>query len=291
MFLVQSALAFFALAMGIISAWVKRSPWIWGSFLIIACILAYFSKIIAPIALAPIGAIFVVHAFLKGDVKGVARFILVLLAIGVSLGLLTHKFPGFRNWNLVDKVQISPKGAPFSLWLNFDKPFIGIFVLVLGFPLVRNIEELRKALRIGIPLTVAGLIVMVVFALGSGWIKWDPKLPPLYWFFIIENLVFVSIIEEAFWRGFIQKELFRGFGQKGVFAHFACVFVTAFLFTVLHYFWIPNYSFLGLVFIAGLIYGSIFQITKALEASIFCHWAFNLTHFFLFTYPLLQNKM
>ncbi|NGX47119.1 MAG: hypothetical protein K1000chlam3_00488, partial [Chlamydiae bacterium] len=56
-------------------------------------------------------------------------------------------------------------------------------------------------------------------------------------------------------------------------------------FAALHYIWVPNIPFLTLVFVAGIIYGSIFQFTRALEASILCHWLFNITHFLLFTYP------
>ena len=126
---------------------------------------------------------------------------------------------------------------------------------------------------------------MVMLALYSGLIKWDPKLPQIFWFFAIENLIFVSIIEEAFWRGFIQREFFRWFGEKGYLANVGCVLVTAFIFAALHYIWVPNIPFLTLVFVAGIIYGSIFQFTRALEASILCHWLFNITHFLLFTYP------
>ncbi|NGX48407.1 MAG: hypothetical protein K1000chlam3_01800, partial [Chlamydiae bacterium] len=68
----HTVLAFFALAMTILSLWVKRSPWIWGSFLVLAFALAFMAKIITPIALAPIGAVLVLHTLLKGDLRGLA---------------------------------------------------------------------------------------------------------------------------------------------------------------------------------------------------------------------------
>ncbi|MBS0629645.1 MAG: CPBP family intramembrane metalloprotease [Verrucomicrobia bacterium] len=286
-----SALAFFALAMTIISAWVKRSAWIWGGFLIFAFALGYFAKLIEPIAMAPIGGLLILHSLLKGDIKGLARFILVLLTIAVSLGLTLHKLPGFNNWLIVEKAQLTENATPFSLYLNFDKPFIGIFVLVLGFPLLQNLQEFRKMLKVAIPLILCGIAIMIVTSLYSGLIAWAPKFPKISWFFALENLIFVSIIEEAFWRGFVQKECFRLFGDKGFLAGAGAIFLTAALFAALHYFWVASIPFLGLVFIAGIIYGTIYQYTRSLEASILCHWAFNLTHFICFTYPVLQTAL
>lgn len=286
-----AALSFFALMVTIISFWVKRSPWIWGSFLIFAFTLGYFAHIIEPIALAPLIGLFFLHGLLKGKVRGVARFILVLLTVALSLGLLAHLFPGFHNWKIVDHVSLTPDAYPFSLYLNFDKPFIGIFVLAFGVPLLSSLKQLGQVVKTALPLILGGIILMILFSLFSGLILWEPKFPSLFWFFALENLLLVSIIEEAFWRGFIQKEFFRLFGQKGYGANIGCVLATSLFFAALHYNWVPSLPFLGLVFIAGIIYGSIYQYTKALEASILCHWLLNLTHFTLFTYPILKSAL
>lgn len=286
-----AALSFFALMVTIISFWVKRSPWIWGSFLIFVFILAYFAHLIEPIALIPIIALFFLHGLLKGKIRGVTRFLLVLLTIAISLGLLMHLFPGFHNWKVVENVSLTPDAYPFSLYLNLDKPFIGLFVLALGFPLLSSFKELGQVVKMTLPLILGGIILMILFSLFSGLILWEPKFPSFFWFFALENLLFVSILEEAFWRGFIQKELFHAFGQKGYLANVGCVLITASFFALLHYKWVPSLPFLGLVFLAGVIYGSIYQYTKALETSILCHWLLNLTHFTLFTYPVLKTAM
>ncbi|NGX59293.1 MAG: hypothetical protein KR126chlam3_00441 [Chlamydiae bacterium] len=284
----HTTLAFFALAMTILSLWVKPSPWIWGSFLVLAFALAYMAKIITPIALAPIGGLLVLHTLLKGDVRGLARFVLVVVTTIISIGLLRNLFPGFHNIPILQKVHVSAGAHPFSLYLNFDKPFIGLFVLAVGFPLIGNLRDFGKVMKIAIPLSLVGIIILMIPSLYSGMIKWDPKLPNFFWFFAIVNLIFVSVIEEAFWRGFIQREFFRWFGEKGYLANVGAVFITAFFFAALHYWWVPNIPFLSLVFIAGIIYGSIYQYTRALEASILCHWLFNITHLLLFTYPALK---
>lgn len=286
--LTHSTLAFFALAMMIISLWVKRSPWIWGAFLVLAFSLAYMAKIITPIALAPIGALIVLHTILKGDNKGVAHFLLVLITIAISLGLAIHYFPGFNNIPILKNATISKGAYPYSLYLNFDKPFIGIFVLALGFPLINNWRDFWIVMKKALPLIIGGIVVMIVLAVYSGLIHWNPKLPQIFWFFLFQNLLFVCVIEGAFWRGFIQRELFRWFGEKGFLANAGCVLLASFFFAALHYFWVPNMAFLILVFVAGIVYGTIFQYTRALEPSILCQWIFNLTHFLLFTYPALK---
>jgi len=41
--------------------------------------------------------------------------------------------------------------------------------------------------------------------------------------------------------------------------------------------------------VAGLGYGWVYQRTGRIEASILTHFALNLVHFLLFTYPALQR--
>jgi hypothetical protein len=138
---------------------------------------------------------------------------------------------------------------------------------------------------------IGGILILLTFALFYGVVKFDPKLPRIFWFFLVQNLIFVCVIEEAFWRGFVQRECFRAFGKKGLAANVGCILVTALFFAVLNWFSVSSMPFLALVFIAGIIYGAVYQYTKAIEASIVTHWLFNVTHFALFTYPALQTAM
>ncbi len=280
-------LAFFALIMALVSFWVKRSPWIWGSFLILAYTLAFFGKLVTPIALVPIVTLFALHVLMKSEIRGIMRLVVFLITAAISIGLLIHLFPGFTPWKIIDKEQLSANAYPFSLSLGFDKPIVGILVLALGLPLITTINDLERILKTALPLIILGIALMITLSLFSGLIKWDPKLPKLFWFFAIENLILVSVIEEAFWRGFVQRECFRWLGGKGFLANTGCVVLTSIFFAALHYFWVPSIPFLGLIFVASIIYGSIYQYTRSIEASIATHWLFNITHILLFTYPAL----
>lgn len=245
----------------------------------------------SPIALAPIVCLFFLHALLKADLTGFLRFLCVVATAAISIGLWFHLFPGFTQWSIVKKAIVSPGGYPYSFSLSFDKPLVGFFLLAWGFPLLKTPEEFNKLLRAALPLTIAGIILMAVLALSSGLIKWNPKFPSFFWFFAPENLLFIAIPEEAFLRGFIQTEFFRWFGGKRFLANSGSVLITAFLFAALHWKWAPSIAFLTLIFVAGIVYGAIYQYTRALEASILCHWLFNLIHLLLFTYPVLSTVL
>jgi uncharacterized protein len=283
-----AALCFFAFAMSFISFWVRKTPWLWGSFLLIAFILAFNAKIAHWISLIPILILFLCHYFLKGDLQKSARFLFFGVATLISFALAFHFMPGFNNWKLASNLYLSPGAYPYTLTFNFDKPFIGIFVLALSLPLISSRQQLIKVLRLSLPLSFIGIFIMMGISLYFDLVKWDPKIPVITFVWLIHNLIFVSIPEEAFFRGFIQRELYNWFGKDRL-AGIGSILVTSIIFTLLHIFWVADLPFLCLVFVASVIYGTIYQWTKAIEGSIICHFGLNVTHFFLFTYPALQG--
>lgn len=282
------ALCFFAFGMSFISLWVRKTPWLWGSFLLIAYILAFEAKIVNWISLIPVLILFFCHYFLIKEISRGARFLLFGTAVLVSLGLAFHFLPGFHNWNVVAKMQLSPGAYPYNLWLNFDKPFIGIFALAFAIPLISERSELLKMLRRAIPMSLVGILIMMGISLYFGLVKWDPKIPLIVFLWLIDNLIFACVPEEAFFRGFVQREIYRWFGKTQM-AALGSILAASVLFTLLHLIWVANLPFLCLVFVASVIYGTIYQTTRSIEASILCHFGLNVTHFFLFSYPAIQN--
>lgn len=281
-----STLCFFALAMSFVSLWIRKSVWIWGSFLVIAYGLAWQSNIVQWISLIPILTLLICHEILKKDVPRAARFLLFCVAIGVSLALAFHFLPGFNNWQIASQLCISPGAYPYNLWLNFDKPFIGLFVLAFALPLIDSRARLFQVLKVAIPFSIIGILLMIWISVHFNLVLWNPKIPMITLIWLIDNLIFVSIPEEAFFRGFIQRELYQWFGKTQASA-LGSIFLTSIFFTLLHLIWVSNLGFLSLVFVASLIYGAIYQATESIEASILCHFGLNVAHFFLFTYPAL----
>lgn len=286
----HAALSFFALIMGIISLWVYRSPWIYGSFFLISYFLGSLAKIVEPIALIPLAALLIIHTFLKADVKGTARALLVVAATLLSLALWLHLVPGFHKWKISQQFAYTEGSIPFTFSLNWDKPFTGIFILGWSFPLLRTKEEIKKLCRSALPFAIVSVIVLILLAVSLNLVRWDPKLPTYFWLFSIANLFLTVIPEEALIRGFVQSEFFRWFGGKGSLANSGSVLITSVLFALLHIRMIQSPAYIFLVFVAGIFYGSIYQYTKSIESSIFCHYLLNMVHVLLFSYPALSGQ-
>ena len=280
-----ASLAFASLILAFISLWIHRKPWLWGSFLAVAFIFAFLGKLIDLKIFVALGLLGGSHLALTAKLKGVGRLVVIAIAFIISIALLGHFFPGFHNWKLGENLQISKDAYPYSLYLNFDKPFIGFFPLAISIPLLSRMH-LRSVILKTIALTALGVMILMVLALYLHLIEIDLKLPHISAIWLIANLFFVTIPEEAFFRGFLQREISEYLNAKwsGTFS----VIVVSLLFALLHFTFVRDLSYLSLTFIASLIYGGVYQATRSIESSIFCHYLFNVVHFFCFTYPALR---
>ena len=280
-----SSLAFLSLILAFISLWIHRSSWLWGSFIAISFIFGIMGKLIDFKVFAALALLCGAHYILTAKLHGIPRLIVILIAFFISIALMGHFFPGFQNWLIANKIQISKNAYPYTLFLNFDKPFIGFVPLAISIPLMSRIHLRSVALKT-IALTLLGVMILIVLALHLHLIEIDLKLPGITPIWLIANLFFVAIPEEAFFRGFLQREITDHLNSKwgGPFS----VIVVSLLFALLHFPFIHDLSFLSLTFIASLIYGTIYQMTRSIESSIFCHYLFNIVHFFCFTYPALK---
>ncbi len=280
-----ASLAFAALILAFISLWIHRKPWLWGSFLAVAFIFAFLGKLIDLKIFVALGLLGGAHLTLTAKLSGVGRLVVIAIAFIISIALMGHFFPGFHNWKLGENLQISKDAYPYSLYLNFDKPFIGFFPLAISIPLLSRMH-LRSTVLKTIALTALGVMILMVLALYLHLIEIDLKLPHISAIWLIANLFFVTIPEEAFFRGFLQREINEYLNAKwsGTFS----VIVVSLLFALLHFTFVRDLSYLSLTFIASLIYGGVYQATRSIESSIFCHYLFNVVHFFCFTYPALK---
>jgi membrane protease YdiL (CAAX protease family) len=258
--------------MAFLSLWVHRSAILWGAFLVISYILAFHTGVVQPFSIIPIGLLFVIFLVFRQPLQPTTRFILAVVAILISACLKFHWTPGFNNWHVSG-----------NLWVNYDTPFMGLFVLAFLLPLIRSPAEWYNVALKAIPLTMVAVFVLALLALPSGTIDWHVKIPSHFFVRLASNLFLVSIPEEAFFRGFVQQEIFKGLGP-GPKGHIGAVVGASLLFTLFHLGWTASAAMLGFVFLAGIMYGAIYQYTKSIEASIFCHFCVNLMHMVFFTY-------
>ncbi len=263
---------FFSLMMTFLSLWIHRTAWLWGAFLVISYILALHTGVAQPFSLIPVATLFVLFWALKKPITGTTRWVFILIAIALGAGLNFHWIPGFHNLHIAGR-----------FWLNYDKPFMGLFCLVFLLPLLRNPAGWYQMALKAIPLTAIAVIALAALALSSGTVEWDLKLPSHALLRLTSNLFLVVIPEEAFFRGFVQEELFKGMGQ-GIKGTVIAILGASLLFTLFHLGWTSSPAMLGFVFLASILYGAIYQYTRAIESSILCHFAVNLLHMSLFTY-------
>lgn len=213
------------------------------------------------------------------------RRVAVCMFGAVSLVLAMHLLPGFHNYAVVLEQTISIDAIPFSLYANFDKGLVGLFVLVYFFrgqASADYFQVLQKPITVLLIFFLTPCLVLGL-AMFLGLIQIDVKVPVFWLYFLSINLFFTCVAEEAFFRGFLQQELSKVLHGKSYL--FIVPIISALLFGIAHIGGGFEYAFVASA--AGLGYGILFHITKRIEWSILCHFVLNFLHFFLFTFPML----
>lgn len=271
----------------VIFLWIpkfKKFP-LWGVLLVVSIIFGLISKRLDSAAVA-FTLLFAISTYCLQNQK-LPLLVRVLFAIAVFIvgaGLEAHLLPGFKNLMVLDKVQISKDGIPFTLYLNFDKTIVGLFIIGILHQLISSKEEWLKMFTLTIPRACLVILVVVFLSIAFKFVNFDPKIPASLLIWACTNLLFVCVAEEAFFRGFIQKYLCVIL-QRVHYGNLISVVIAAIIFGLAHYAGGTRYMILAAV--AGMGYGWIYFRTKRIEASIISHFCLNLTHFLFFTYPAL----
>ena len=101
---------------------------------------------------------------------------------------------------------------------------------------------------------------------------------------IYSMIVIAGFGEETFYRGWMFERLAKLFGQS-VWAKIAIVLITSILFASAHY---PEQGVPGVTpaWVTGLIFGSIFAVTRQIFTLMVAHAAFDLTALWMIYYGL-----
>ncbi|WP_268797105.1 CPBP family intramembrane glutamic endopeptidase [Pseudomonas huanghezhanensis] len=206
------------------------------------------------------------------------------LFIAVAIGLASHWLPGFLNARAIAAVRMSPDAAPFSMFLNLDKPLIGFWV-VLACPWVfYRAATGRSLLSTAVVLLITTGICMAT-AVGLGMIAWTPKWPEHAGIWIFNNLLLVTLTEELLFRGYIQGGLSRLF-ERVPGGDVLAIAVASALFGLAHFG--AGWEWVVLAGLAGAGYGIAFKL-GGLTAAVLTHFGLNLVHLTLFTYPMFNR--
>lgn len=281
--------AFIFLGLSIVSMWANKKIYLWGTLLVISFLLAWYGNIVSVLALIPIGVLLVCHYGISLDLSGWSRYFLVMIAAVVSFGLNWHLVKGFANPLIGKQMLFSQNAVPLNWYLNFDKPFVGIFVLGFYLPLIDSPKKFIRMLFQAVPWTAGSAILLLGVSTFTGIITWDIKWFGFFWLFFLINLIFVVIPEEVFYRGFLQREIMINLKNRA--AGLLAVLVVSLLFATSHLLFVPSIGFFLSALVASLAYGGIYLLTGTIESSIFTHFCINVIHIVFFTYPALHSSL
>jgi len=207
-----------------------------------------------------------------------------LLFMGLAAGLAIHWLPGFFSARAIAGVRFSPEAAPFSLYLNLDKPLIG-FWIVLACPWVFTAVTLRRSIittSLTLPITTA---ICLTTAVVLGLIGWVVKWPEQGGIWALNNLLLVTLTEELLFRGYIQGGLARLL-KRAPFHQLLAIILASLIFGVSHLG--AGWQWMLLAAMAGVGYGIAYRF-GGLPAAVITHFGLNLVHFSLFTYPMFNR--
>jgi membrane protease YdiL (CAAX protease family) len=212
----------------------------------------------------------------------------VVFFLGLGLGLAgVHLLPGFQNLRILNNVYISSNGIPFSLYLNFDKTVVGLFILGILHQRLTTITEWRNMMKAMVPSALLVIVIVAIVSFAFKFVWFDPKLSKALPIWAMTNLLFVCVAEEGFFRGFIQKYACLTL-RRIRYGNAVAIILSAVLFGLSHFMGGPRYVVLATI--AGMGYGWIYWRSLRIEAAILTHFSLNLVHFLLFTYPALANN-
>lgn len=256
-------------------------PWLYLALLTLGYTVALVYGHLGLLAALPV-VLLLIAGFAVRQARPWIRYAGHALFIVLALGLAMHWLPGFYNGRAIDPQRFTDDAVPFSMYMNQDKPLIGLWLLLFCPWIV-----IRRPLRVSARATALALALSVIGALGGamllGMITWAPKWPTPAWIWLLNNLLLVTLVEEALFRGYIQGGLTQRlkhlpYGQT------LALLLASLLFGLAHIG--AGWNWVLLAAIAGLAYGLAYRF-GGLWAAIATHFGLNLLHFALFTYPML----
>jgi len=141
----------------------------------------------------------------------------IFLFMGIALS--NHLLPGFNNLEVFDKIQFSSDSAPFTMYLNFDKTVVGIFIYLFILKKRELVVWQKKDSFLAIRTFVILVAFMLPLALASHYVRIDPKLPPQTWLWALNNLFLFALLRSHFSGGLfkvgyriLRPTFFRGNG-------------------------------------------------------------------------------
>lgn len=281
------------LSLAIVCLWLPpqtraRGPWSRGvsaAWLGLAIVHGYAIDIVSAVGVTAIATFGVLCYAYSRERPSPLKILLAGATIVFSLALMAHIVPGFSNTLIVRDAVLSPGSVPYTLFMNFDKGQIGLYLLAFGPPLIARRTDWAAMIQLTVPAALALIVVLMVCALLIGQIRFEPKWPDFLAIWLWSNLLFTAAAEEALFRGVIQRLLQGPSSSASSTRATTGLVAAAIIFGAAHY--AGGLWSVVLATMAGIGYGWVFWRTNRVEASILTHFLVNTAHIVGFTYPAL----
>lgn len=286
-----STIAFVLVFVSLLTRWINPLTKYWYLPLIVSGFLATKAELIdatgliVPALLLMLVSLKLQGVFKRSRIRLFADSAVVVLCFALAL----HIVPGIHNIQIVDNAVIKNGSIPYSLYLNYDKALVGVF-LITCFVDVSRIRSAKKHIVawIGIGLS-ANLLLVFLPALALGLITLDTETPDVIGIWLVSNLLITCVAEEAFFRGLIQQRLERYLSTRNVSsATTIALFIASLLFGIAHL--RGGWFYVAIATVAGLIYGLVYVKTRRIETAILTHYLTNTVHILFFSYPMLAQS-
>jgi len=223
------------------------------------------------------------YCFRFNDKSKINIFLGLLLFI-LTISFFLHLAPGFINPVVIDKVNVSHNAIEFSQYFNIDKAVVAYSLL--SFLIARPKPLTYQNYLVSICLLSISFAIGFLLALVGGIVAVDVKIPEYILIWVLVNLFITTYAEEAFFRGFVQKVIFDIIG-KWKFGNAATISLSGLLFGLAHF--PAGVLYVLIATLLGSVYALIYLRTRNILVPIIAHFAFNLIHFTMFTYPYISE--
>ena len=89
----------------------------------------------------------------------VIRYLCYCAFLALAVALMIDLVPGFNKLLVFERVQFSPDSFPFTMYLNFDKIVVGVFIRILYLKSYRQILDRRSLL---LSARCAGVLISIL---------------------------------------------------------------------------------------------------------------------------------
>lgn len=209
-----------------------------------------------------------------------------ILLVPLVFFVATYRPEGFSYPLLLSLAHEAGSEPRFEMFVNFSKLLVGVCLLFLLWPRLRNCEFVASPRwQFLIALLAPALIVAIAIPVLG--LRFQPKAIEHMLLFALVNLFVIALAEEAFMRLLLQQTLrnaVAGMTTNHRVQELLPLLLVTVIFVAIHAG--LSGAAIWIYALAGFLYGLSYSLSKNILYPIIIHFLVNQLHFSFLTYPL-----